>query len=163
MDSKLNNFDLPHCYGDNKIVLIVRDPRTLYAYWEISEDVEGRVREDIQAKGLTASKSILRLYRITEEGSSEEKTLDFELKDNANSWYINKIDPAKKWRLDIGILSSNDDFFPLAQSNVVETPPSGASDVYDSSDELLGQHLSGWRSSGGFSSAMSNSIELIIE
>ena len=31
-------------YGDNKIVLIVRDPETLFAYWEISEKEQERIK-----------------------------------------------------------------------------------------------------------------------
>ena len=29
------DFDFPHSYGDSKIVLLVRDPLWIFAYWEI--------------------------------------------------------------------------------------------------------------------------------
>jgi hypothetical protein len=32
-------FELPSGYGDNKILLLVRDPYWVYSYWEISPPV----------------------------------------------------------------------------------------------------------------------------
>ncbi len=160
MDSNLDrSFNLPHGYGDNKIVLMVRDPWTLYTYWEIAEAAERSVKEQIQAKGLKISNSILRLCQIDGSGNIEKIFSDFQLKDNANNWYINKVNPDRKWRVDIGILCSNGEFFPLAQSNVVETPRSKMSDVCDgkwaSIRKLVARHLKEWQTSGGVSSGMS--------
>ena len=37
-------FDFPASYGADKIVLMVRDPRWVYAYWEITENKYNEIR-----------------------------------------------------------------------------------------------------------------------
>ena len=40
--------ELPSAYGDNKIVLMVRDPWWLYAYWEISAAKHDEVKRQME-------------------------------------------------------------------------------------------------------------------
>ena len=47
--------NLPENYGDNKIVVMVRDPWTIYTYWEINKEIESKVREDIEKKASSPS------------------------------------------------------------------------------------------------------------
>ncbi len=185
----IKDFPIPSGYGDNKIVLMVRDPWTLYAYWEIRKDVEDRVREDMRKKGLAASASILRVYDATEGDPDANPRIvsDFELKDWANNWYVHVGDAGRRWMVDIGILCASGEFFRLARSNIVEAPSCGMSDVIDeewmcqddlyyrmfaiaggygmgtSSLEMKGilqRHLKSWLSSGGVTSGMFDSASL---
>jgi hypothetical protein len=162
-----NSFNnIPEVYGDNKIVLMVRDPWTIYSYWEINDEVERNVKNEISKRGLKALKSILRVYSV------ENK--DFELRDWANTWYVHVDETGKSWLCDIGILCTNKEFFCLARSNVVKTPAgrmsekigndwifkelyeiSGGENIGRSSLELreiLEKHLRSWMSSGAVSS-----------
>jgi hypothetical protein len=131
--SAKTDYDFPQSYGDNKAVLMVRDPWTFYAYWEIKKEVEDSVRTEIQKKGLSVSKSVLRVYDITETGADrpEKIVFDFELKGWTSSWYVHVTDPGREWMADIGILCSDGEFFLLARSNAVRTPSNRMSDVYD--------------------------------
>lgn len=117
-------FELPQNYGDNKIVLMARDPWTLYAYWEIEKDVEDSVRGKIRQEHLTALKNILRVYEITDENEPQGVKIvsDFELKDWTNNWYIHTKNPGQKCMASIGIVCTTGEFFPLVQSNRVKTP-----------------------------------------
>jgi hypothetical protein len=130
----MSNFDtIPSAYNDNKAVLMVRDPWTMFSYWEIRDDVERNTREKIRQAGLTPQKSILRLYDVTEGDSDLHSKVmsDFELRDWAQSWYLHTEDDGKKWMIDIGIICEGGEFFCMARSNVVMTPRHGMSEAYD--------------------------------
>jgi hypothetical protein len=126
------DYDLPYHYDDNKVVLMVRDPWTIYAYWEIRKDIEGAVKKEMQKRRLVVSKSLLRVYDVTENDPDRNPKIvfDFELKNWADNWYINDLHPGRQWMVDIGILSTKGDFFRLARSNMVKTPVHGVSDLY---------------------------------
>jgi hypothetical protein len=127
------NSEIPQCYGDNKIVLMTRDPWTLYSYWEIKKEVEDEVKESISQKGLNASKSVLRIYEVTGEAPELNAQIfcEYELRNWANSWYVHTESEGKQWMAEIGILADNGDFFSLAKSNVVNTPTHKLSDKFD--------------------------------
>lgn len=183
-------FDVPHQYGDNKIVLMVRDPWTVFSYWEIRQDVEDGVKAQIKEKGLIPIKSVLRLYQVSEDAGDEGLKVvnEFELRGWAASWYIHVDEPGREWIVDIGIVAGNGEFFRLARSNKVRTPAnymsetvegewmcpeelyykmfavSGGGDVGNSSlevREFMEKYLKKWLSSGGVSSGMFSSSDLI--
>ncbi len=183
-------FDIPHHYGDNKIVLMTRDPWTVFSYWEIRNDVEDRVKAAIREKGLNPVKSVIRLYQAS--GNDNEPYLtavsEFELRGWVTSWYIHVDQPGREWLVDIGIIADNGEFFRLARSNRVKTPAnymsetsegewmcpeelyykmfavSGGAEVGRSSLELrevMERYLKKWLSSGGVTSGMFSSPDLI--
>jgi len=132
--ARQEDFQFPAGYGDNRIVLIVRDPWWVYAYWEITQDRDGEIRHQIGQKGLVPVKSILRVYDVTDvdfNGRNAHNYFDIDLTGMANNWYINVGAPNRSWIVEIGILANNNDFFVLARSNVVRTPRFGMSDIVD--------------------------------
>lgn len=147
-------FHFPAGYGDNKIVILVRDPWWVFSYWEITEHKDREVRHHITQKGVTPVKSILRVYDITDvdfNGKNAHNFFDIELRDMATNWYINVGAPNRAWIVDIGILADNNEFFVLARSNCVKTPRFGMSDVID--EEWMCAEDEYWRMfglSGGF-------------
>ena len=180
---KDRKFFIPSGYDDNKIVLMVRDPWTLYCYWEVNRDVEASVHEKISKRKLTPAKSILRVYDVTEDKGdlNSQVAFDFELRDWASIWYVHTGNHGRKWMADIGIMTTTGEFFCLARSNVVMTPVYGMSDKYDlewmcpedlfykmfavaggygigqsslEMREMIDRHLKEWISSGGVTSGM---------
>lgn len=147
-------FRFPPGYGDNRIVLLVRDPWWTFAYWEIRRDKEDEVMQRIEASGQKAKKSILRVYDVTDisfNGKNAHQYFDIELKGLATNWYINVSSPGRSWLVDIGILSTRDEFYVLARSNVVRTPRFGMSDKLD--EEWMMPEEEYWKMfglSGGF-------------
>lgn len=127
-------FRFPHGYGDNRIVLLARDPWWIFAYWEIRNDREEDVRRKIEASADTADRSILRVYDVTDinfNGSNAHSFFDIELKGLANSWYINVGVPDRSWIAEIGIRTKKGVFYMLARSNAIKTPRFGMSDKLD--------------------------------
>jgi len=151
---KPEEFTFPQGYGDNKIVVMIRDPWWIFAYWEITHQRENEVRSVIGHKGLAPVKSILRVYDVTDiafDGKNAHKSFDIDLAGLATSWYINVGTPNRAWVVDIGILASNNEFFVLARSNVVRTPRFGMSEIVD--EEWMCQEDEYWKIfglSGGF-------------
>ena len=127
-------FHIPAGYGDNRIVLMTRDPWWVYAYWEIQRQKEEEIRNTIRAKGCDNPKAVLRIYDVTDidfNGSNAHSFFDIELKGLANNWYIEAGKPNRSWLADIGLLTPPGDFFLLARSNCVHTPRFGMSEVTD--------------------------------
>jgi hypothetical protein len=149
-----SQFRFPPGYGDNKIVLLVRDPWWIFAYWEIRQDKEFQIRRQIENAGDSPEKSVLRVYDVSDvnfNGSNAHSFFDIELKGLANNWYINVGTPNRSWVVDIGIVSGKGSFYMLARSNTVRTPRFGMSDTLDA--EWMMPEEDYWRMfglSGGF-------------
>ena len=147
-------FTFPPGYGDNKIVLLVRDPWWVFAYWEIGRDKEEDAVRKICSAGDDIEKSVLRVYDVTDikfDGANAHRSFDIDLKGLANNWYINVGTPARSWLVDIGIISRKGNFYLLARSNTINTPRFGISDQLDA--EWMTPEEDYWRMfglSGGF-------------
>src|SRR5437588_8159661 len=125
--------DLPTGYGRDRIVVMVRDPYWLHAYWELTRHAIGRAEAALGQEWHTA-KPILRLLDVSspETTSTAESVLrDIEIHGGCNNWYIDVGHPPKSFRVDIGYLARSGRFYVLARSNVVTTPRAGVSDVID--------------------------------
>jgi uncharacterized protein len=127
-------FRFPSGYGDNRIVILARDPWWIFAYWEIRKDKEEDVIRKVEAGGEVVQKSILRVYDVTDvnfNGRNAHSYFDIDLKGLANNWYINVGSPDRSWIVEIGVVSNKGNFHVLARSNVIKTPAFGMSDKLD--------------------------------
>jgi len=125
--------DLPAGYGKDRVVVMVRDPYWLHAYWELTRQAVQRAEAALGQEWHT-SRPILRLLDVSshETTSTVESTLrDIEIHGGCNNWYINVNDPPRSYRIDIGYLARSGRFYVLARSNIVTTPRAGISDVID--------------------------------
>jgi hypothetical protein len=126
-------YELPAGYGDNRIVIQVRDPYWVFAYWEISQ----RKINDVQQKyghDLADSRKVLRVYDITGisfNGNNANSFFDIDINDMAKNWYINVGNPGRSYCVDIGFLLATGKFVLLARSNFVTTPIDGPSHITD--------------------------------
>lgn len=147
-----NQYNIPQNYGDNKIVLMARDPYTMFTYWEVQAAWENSLKSEIDKRGLSVSKSILRVYDVTENDPDVNPKIvyDFELRDWAYNWYIHTDNSGREWMVDIGLLCTTGEFFILARSNRVRTPSDKMSDTRADSQGRLKKLLAYI----GFSSAM---------
>jgi hypothetical protein len=129
------NIPLPSGYGKDRIVAMVRDPWWVFAYWEITPQNEQSIRERISQMGQNFDRSVLRIYDITGvanfDGSNAKNHFDITLKDLTRNWYVDVGAPAKRWCIEIGMLTKEGSFYSLAKSNVISTPRFGMSDVLD--------------------------------
>lgn len=127
MPEQKKEFDFPHAYGDNRIVLLVRDPHWLHAYWEITENKYREV-SGILGKDFSGSREILRVHNTSE---NPWKSFDINTSYGARNWYINVPEADRTYIVDIGFLSQDGRFVGMARSNAVTTPRDGPSDIID--------------------------------
>ncbi|MBI4436201.1 MAG: DUF4912 domain-containing protein [Candidatus Omnitrophica bacterium] len=127
-------FSFPSGYGDHKIVLLVRDPWWIHAYWEVNREVEERTLHAMREKGLSPQKSVLRVYDVTGidfNGRNAHRFFDIGVSGLAKNWYIEVGEPNRDFIVDLGIVAHDGSFHLLCRSNRVTTPRFGMSEVVD--------------------------------
>jgi hypothetical protein len=125
--------DLPGGYGKDRIVVMVRDPYWLHAYWELTRHAIQRAEAALGQEWHTA-RPILRLLDVSSQdttSTAESTVRDIDIHGGCNNWYIDVSNPPRSYRVDIGYLARSGRFYILARSNVVSTPRAGVSDVID--------------------------------
>ncbi len=128
-----NLYELPAGYGDNRIVIQVRDPYWIHSYWEIAQEKLNLLRREF-GDILNDAKYMLRVYDITGvmfNGTNANRFFDIEINDYANNWYINVSSAGRTYCVDIGLLLPDNKFITLARSNLVHTPIDGPSWITD--------------------------------
>ena len=114
---------------EDRLVVMVRDPYWLHAFWELSQRNVERARVAMGQHWHTAQ-PVLRLFRMEEAGTSSLER-DIVIHGGVNNWYVDVQNPPCKYRLEVGYLADNNSFYCLARSNTVQTPPAGTSDAVD--------------------------------
>ena len=123
---------LPSHYGENRLVLLVRDPWWIFAYWEITPQRQEECVRQIKRSGCTGQKTVLRVYDVTGKTLPKYNSFfDIELDFPADNWYVDVGLPDREWVAEIGFRVDGGRFFPLVRSNTVRTPSFGISDVLD--------------------------------
>jgi hypothetical protein len=125
--------DLPYQYGQDKIVLQVRDPWWIHAYWEVRPSTFERLKNEFKDEFFMA-KRILRVYDVSHiifNGSNAHRFFDIQVNESANNWYIDTAGPGRSWCVDLGLLLPDGRFITIVRSNTVETPLEGPSWITD--------------------------------
>jgi hypothetical protein len=125
--------DLPGGYGKDRIVVMVRDPYWLHAYWELTRASIQRA-EAALGQEWHGARPILRVLDVGSHDTtsmSESIVRDIDIHGGCNNWYVDVLSPPRSYRIDIGYLAKSGQFYVLARSNVVTTPRAGMSDLID--------------------------------
>ncbi|HTQ38176.1 MAG TPA: DUF4912 domain-containing protein [Pirellulales bacterium] len=146
----------------DRLVVMVHDPYWLHAYWELTPAGVVRAQAALGQHWHTA-KPMLRVLEVSGSGSStaaERVARDIAIHGGVKNWYIDVGNPPQTYRLLIGYLASNGQFFSLARSNTVSTPASTSSEKLDNHwTEVVENCDKIYAMSGGYS-AETNSSEL---
>ena len=125
--------ELPSQYGVDKIVLLVRDPWWLHAYWEVMGKTIEKFRSGLSGDSHRVRRA-LRVYDVSSiifNGANAHRFFDIVLPESANSWYIDTGGPGRSWCVDFGLLLADGRFITILRSNTVHTPLDGPSWVTD--------------------------------
>ncbi|MBN1910797.1 MAG: DUF4912 domain-containing protein [Pirellulales bacterium] len=107
----------------DRLVVMVRDPYWLHAYWELTPQSIERAQVAM-GRHWHEARPVLRLYELAQRGTTEAaRTVvrDIEIHGGVNNWYLDVQDPPKSFQLDIGYVAAGGRFLSLARSNVVST------------------------------------------
>ena len=110
----------PSSYGVDRIIIQLRDPWWIHAYWELLPATVARGRKSLGEEGESADLTL----RIYEEGTS--RFFDLLLNPEAKERPL-QVEPGRGWVVEIGLKSGSGRFIPLARSNSVRTPPDRSS------------------------------------
>jgi uncharacterized protein len=145
-----------------RIVLMVRDPYWLHAYWEIKRQSVERVQAAMSQDWHTA-RPYLRLLEVSGgsgTSASERVVRDIEVHGGVSNWYVHVDNSPGSYRLELGYLGAGGRFYPLVRSNVVSTPEPGSSDAIDENWTDVAENFDKiYAMSGGYSTD-NNSLEL---
>jgi len=122
--------ELPKGYGEDKIVLMMRDPFVAYVYWEATQ---ARIERERAWFGW-GSKLCLRIYDVTGvqfDGRNAIGYFDQEIVDRTGNWYFDLGRPSHSFCADLGLLAPEGRFLTLARSNYITMPLDTASDEID--------------------------------
>ncbi len=123
---------IPYHYGDDRIVLMVRDPWWLYTYWEVTASRQQQVIDQMRERSEKIAARVLRVYDVY--GVTIQNAhghFDIEIGPSADNWYIDVGRPDSEWVVEIGFRAVSGRFYPIVRSNTVRTPRYGVSDVFD--------------------------------
>lgn len=134
----------------DRLVVMVRDPYWLHAYWELPQRSVDRARAALSQHWHNAQ-PVLRLFQVTEDNSACH-VRDIAIHGGVNHWYVDVQEPPSNFRMEIGYLAAGNSFYCLARSNTVSTPPAGSSDAVDKNWADVAEHANRiFAMSGGYS------------
>lgn len=136
--------------AEDRLVVMVRDPYWLHAYWELAPQSVERAQSAL-GPHWHATKPVLRLFHVAADGAAE-LLREIPIHGGVNHWYIDVHNPPQQYRSEIGFVTSGGQFYCLARSNSVTTPPAGTSDSIDENWADIDQNADRiFAMSGGYS------------
>jgi hypothetical protein len=134
----------------DRLVVMVRDPYWLHAYWELAPRSVERAQSAL-GQHWHATRPVLRVFHVAADGSAELHR-EITIHGGVSHWYVDVQNPPQQFRMEIGYLTSNGQFYCLARSNTVQTPPAGTSDSVDENWADIDQNADRiFAMSGGYS------------
>ena len=113
----------------DRLVVMVRDPYWLHAYWELAPRSLERAQSAL-GQHWHATRPVLRLFHISGDGSAVLQR-EITIHGGVSHWYVDVQNPPQQYRMEIGYVTAAGQFYCLTRSNSVTTPPAGTSDSVD--------------------------------
>lgn len=115
-------YDLPKKYDKTVVKVLSQTPKTLFIYWEISDDDINKYKSQFGENFFETTKPVLIIYNDTLNYSFEVEINDF-----ANSWYLHVNDSNSDYRVELGRrpIINNDlknNYVFITSSNEIESP-----------------------------------------
>ena len=141
-------------YTRDRLIVMVRDPFWLHAYWELTAQSVERAKAAL-GQDWHMAVPVLRVMEVTDASSTnstETWVRDIQIHGGVNHWYIDVQNPPKSYRLVIGYKAGDDRFYVIARSNTVSTPAAGSSDLMDENWADVAENVDKiYAMSGGYS------------
>ena len=116
-------YDLPQKYNKTVVKVLAQTPKTLFVYWEISDDDIEKFKKDYGENFFETTRPVLIIHNDTLNYSFEVEINDF-----ANSWYLHINDSKSDYRIELGRrpfqVNENikTDYIYVSSSNEIESP-----------------------------------------
>lgn len=116
--------ELPNEYGEDRIVMMPRDPSVAFAYWEVTP---ARLAREKEWFGWDSALCI-RIYDVTGvhfDGSNAAAYYDQEIQQRFGSWYFHIGRPGHSFVADVGLRAADGRFLVLSRSDTLRMPAEG--------------------------------------
>lgn len=136
---------------NDQLVLLVRDPYWLQVNWEITPTSVKRARTTLGQHWHGAS-PVLRVGRLGEDGAVAA-TRQVKIHGGVSHWYVDVSNPPSRYRVEIGYVDIEGEFYSLARSNEIQTPEPGSAAPQEHAWSDVARHADQvYAMSGGYSS-----------
>ena len=118
---------------EDRVILVVRDPYWIQAYWEITKTTVERARVAMSMLWHDA-KPVIRLLKVSEDSSSsvvEDVVRETTIHGGVRNWFIDVPETQKQYRVALGYLTTCGKFHLIAKSNTVCPPPPNSESAFD--------------------------------
>jgi len=92
--------ELPWAYGDARLVGLVRDPSTLFVYWDFAQQ-----QIEQAFAGLGPARAVLKLWNARNAGGELVRETDVQLE--ARGWYVRELPPGTEIRAELWAVGAN--------------------------------------------------------
>jgi hypothetical protein len=113
--------ELPWTYGDGRLVALIRDPQTIYVYWDLSQQ-----QIEQAFGGLGTARASLKLWNTRGNDLIREVEVHLE----ARGWYVRELPSALEVRVELWALGERGARM-LRAARPIKLPPASPSDVLD--------------------------------
>lgn len=120
--SPVEYYDLPNRYNKTMIKILAQTPKTLFVYWEISDEDINKFKNQYGDNFFEITKPVLIVHNNTLNYSFEE-----EINDYANSWYLKVNDSKSDYKVElsrkpINNSTNENNYICISSSNKIESP-----------------------------------------
>jgi len=122
--------ELPERYGEDRLVLLVRDPWWAYAWWEVTDATFAHTRKEAG----DAARFVLRVYNVSGvdwDGTNHVSHFDIDVHDAAGNWFLELARPGESFIAELGLVDGAGRFRAMVRSNGITLPPDRVSPVID--------------------------------
>ncbi len=128
---------LPDLYGEDRLVILPRDPYNIFAYWEISLPTWSALEKRAGAERWPKAFFLLRTYKYARQDQKAAVSFfDQEVGRDNNNWYIPVAEADRFYRAELGWKLPGGPFHSILRSNLVRTPRDKLSDIIDENWQL---------------------------
>ncbi|HYR19132.1 MAG TPA: DUF4912 domain-containing protein [Myxococcales bacterium] len=113
--------ELPWTYGDGRLLALIRDPQTIYVYWDLSQQ-----QIEQAFGGLGTSRASLKLWNVR----GNELLREVEVHLESRGWYVRELPSALELRVELWALGDRGARM-LRAARPIKLPPAQPSDVLD--------------------------------
>jgi hypothetical protein len=111
-------------FGETRVVAVAVDPYLIHVYWEVTPEELKKAKDNL-SDDYERSRPILRCYGVASSAFVRRyahHALDVDIDLQARSRYIRLWNPWKAYLIELGLETQDGSFYPIAQSNIAETP-----------------------------------------
>jgi hypothetical protein len=124
--------DLPAGYNITEMVLMVRDPHWVYAYWDI-DDVKKKEIHYITHQHVRPVPTVMRIHDVTNASKADSgRFFDVEVPIDIGQWYVYLGLPEHTFTADLGLIEPCGRFYLITWSNQITMPRDTPSECVDS-------------------------------